>query len=454
MGVDLTGAQQARHGSRNDLAASLLLTAHRQHHGKVRGDELRIKLRGFIFLVHQGNGRAARTAPGQLQILPGRRLRAIEHRQDQASLFQFLPAAADALRFNGVLGLAQTGGVKEVQPDIPQLHRLLYHIAGGACHRGDDGTVEPGQQIQQGGLARIGAAHDGTVHALAQDGVRLIVADQPVQRLLHAAQNAAQMGFVQLRHIFLREVHPRGQMSLQGGEGILLLPDLLGQRTGQGRIGQRGPLPPVRRDQIHDRLGLSQAQFAVQERTAGVLAGGRRLRTGCQTGLHQTARHRTAAVAGKLHHILAGIAVGRTEKQSHALVKFLAAVHKMAEQCRVAFCLRHLFARVCRAEHPLCHGIALRTGQAHHGNASGPGGSGDGGNGRSLHSCSFPPGALAAGAMGCWGPPGGQSCRENALSDFTAYFTTFFRKKIHPPMGFSTSSEILVEKRRRIILIS
>ena len=158
-------------------------------------------------------------------------------------------------------------------------------------------------------------------------------------------------------------------------------------------------------------------------------------------------------MAGKLHHILAGIAVGRTEKQSHALVKFLAAVHKMAEQCRVAFCLRHLFARVCRAEHPLCHGIALRTGQAHHGNASGPGGGGDGGNGRSLHSCSFPPGALAAGAMGCWGPPGGQGCRENALSDFTAYFTTFFRKKIHQPMGFSTSSEILVEKRRRIILI-
>ena len=55
--------------------------------------------------------------------------------------------------------------------------------------------------------------------------------------------------------------------------------------------------------------------------------------------------------------------------------------------------------------------------------------------------------------MGCWGPPGGQSCRENALSDFTAYFTTFFRKKIHSPMDFSTSSEILVEKRRRIILI-
>ena len=436
MGVDLTGAQQARHGGRNDLAASLLLTAHRQHHGKVRGDELRIKLRGFIFLVHQGNGRAARTAPGQLQILPGRRLRAIEHRQDQASLFQFLPAAADALRFNGVLGLAQTGGVKEVQPNIPQLHRLLYHVAGSACHRGDDGTVEPGQQIQQGGLARIGAAHDGTVHALAQDGVRLIVADQPVQRLLHAAQNAAQMGFVQLRHIFLREIHPGCQMGLQGGEGILLFPDLAGQRTGQGRIGQRCPLPPVGRDQVHDRFGLSQAQFAVQERTAGVLAGGRRLRTGCQTGLHQTARHRTAAVAGKLHHILAGIAVGRTEKQSHALVKFLAAVHKMAEQCRVAFCLRHLFARVCRAEHPLCHGIALRTGQAHHRDAARTGGGGDGGNGRSLHSCSFLPGAFGRRGNGVLGASRRPELPRERTFGFYSLFYHVFSQKDTPTDGF------------------
>ena len=342
-------------------------------------------MRGFIFLVHQGNGRAARTAPGQLQILPGRRLRAIEHRQDQASLFQFLPAAADALRFNGVLGLAQTGGVKEVQPDIPQLHRLLYHVAGGACYRGDDGTVEPGQQIQQGGLARIGAAHDGTVHALAQDGVRLIVADQPVQRLLHAAQNAAQMGFVQLWHIFLREIHPGCQMGLQGGEGILLFPDLAGQRTGQGRIGQRCPLPPVGRDQIHDRFGLRQAQFAVQERTAGVLAGGRRLRTGCQTGLHQTACHRTAAVAGKLHHILAGVAVGRAEKQRHALIESFFPLHECTEHGGIAFGVRDLFGWVGRTEYLRRHFIAFRAGQPHDGDAARTRSGSNGRNGRMLH---------------------------------------------------------------------
>ena len=158
-------------------------------------------------------------------------------------------------------------------------------------------------------------------------------------------------------------------------------------------------------------------------------------------------------MTGKLHHILAGIAVGRTEKQSHALVEHFPALHEMAEQGCVALGVPHRFGRTGRTEHLFRHGIALPAGQAHHRDASGTRGGGNGCNGRSLHSCSFPPEALAAGAMGCWGPPGGQGCRENALSDFTAYFTTFFRKKIHPPMGFSTSSEILVEKRRRIILI-
>ena len=37
------------------------------------------------------------------------------------------------------------------------------------------------------------------------------------------------------------------ELSCHGGSaGILLFPDLAGQRTGQGRIGQRCPLPPVR----------------------------------------------------------------------------------------------------------------------------------------------------------------------------------------------------------------
>ena len=42
--------------------------------------------------------------------------------------------------------------------------------------------------------------------------------------------------------------------------------------------------------------------------------------------------------------------------------------------------------------------------------------------------------------------PGTAEPPQRTLSDFTAYFTTFLRKKIHPPRGFSTSSKMFVEK--------
>ena len=68
------------------------------------------------------------------------------------------------------------------------------------------------------------------------------------------------------------------------------------------------------------------------------------------------------AMAGKFHHILAGIAVGRTEKQGHALVKGFFPVHEMPEQRGVALSFFHLFCGVGRAEHPGSHSVALCAG--------------------------------------------------------------------------------------------
>ena len=174
-------------------------------------------------------------------------------------------------------------------------------------------------------------------------------------------------------------------MRLQGGKRFLLCVDLFCQRTGKGGICQRRPLSAVCGDQVHHRLCLRQAQLAVQKSTAGVLAGCCRLCSRCKTRLHQPLRHRIAAVAGQLHHILAGVAVRGTEKQCHTLVKGLALLHKIAEQCRIALCLPHLFGGICRKKHLFCHSIALCAGQAHHCNAPCSGSCGDGGNGCFLH---------------------------------------------------------------------
>ena len=159
-------------------------------------------------------------------------------------------------------------------------------------------------------------------------------------------------------------------MGLQGGQGILFSPDLLRQRAVQGGIGQRRTLSAIGRDQVHNGLGLGQPQLAVQEGTAGVLARGGGGGTGCDAAFHQPPGHRTAAVAGKLHHILAGVAVRCPEEEGHALVKGFLPFHEMPKQSSVALGIFYPLCRVGRAEHLCRHGIALRAGKTHHGNAA------------------------------------------------------------------------------------
>ena len=101
----------------------------------------------------------------------------------------------------------------------------------------------------------------------------------------------------------------------------------------------------------------------------------------------------------------------------------------MAEQCRVALGLGHRLGGVGRAEHLLCHLIAPGAGQAHHGNASGPGGGGDGSNGRSLHSCSFLPGAFGRrgnGVLGASRRP--ELPRERTFGFYSLFYHVFSQK--------------------------
>ena len=233
-------------------------------------------------------------------------------------------------------------------------------------------------------------------------------------------------------------------MRLQRGQGFLLGADLPCQRAAEGGVGQRRTLTAIGRDQIHHRLGLSQTQLAVQECAAGVLAGSSRLCPGCKADFYQTPGDGIAAVTGKLHHILAGVAVRRTEKQRHALVKKLFSVGKMPEQSGIALGILHLLCGIGRAEHPRRHLVALCAGKPHHSNAACARCRCDCCNGRSLHTASFPRTCLC-GCAAC--APGTADLPQRTLSDFTVYFTTFLRKKIHPPRGFSTSFKMFVEKK-------
>ena len=64
------------------------------------------------------------------------------------------------------------------------------------------------------------------------------------------------MALAQFRNILLREIHPGGQVGLQGRQGIFLGRYLPGQRTVQGGICQSSPLSAIGGDDVHDGFGL------------------------------------------------------------------------------------------------------------------------------------------------------------------------------------------------------
>ena len=118
MGVDLAGTQQAGHRSGDHLAALLLLTAHRQHHGKAGCYQLCVKLPWFILFVDKCNGWTACATLCKLQIF-----RVGGSEPSNTAKISLPPPAFSScggcLGFNGIFGLAQTGGIEQIQLDIP-----------------------------------------------------------------------------------------------------------------------------------------------------------------------------------------------------------------------------------------------------------------------------------------------------------------------------------------------
>ena len=278
---------------------------------------------GQIIFVENGQRRTALTFFRNGHVLGGEGRAGVKHRQHQTRLLQLAPAAADALRLNFIGGLMHTGGVKEVEPYLPQLHRLLHDVPCGARHRRDDGPFEPGQQIEQRGLAHVGPAQQHAVHPVAQHRPRAVAVDEVVQPGFLGGERFGEVGGGQLRHVLLRVIHPGGEVGVEALQCGLDGADALCQRAAQRRLRQRRPLPPVGGDDLHHRLRLRQRQAAVLQRAAGELPRPGRSCACVIQRLQQGVCHHGAAMHRQFHHILAGVAAGGAEAQRHRFVQRL-----------------------------------------------------------------------------------------------------------------------------------
>ena len=124
-------------------------------------------------------------------------------------------------------------------------------------------------------------------------------------------------------------------------------------------------------DHVHDGFRLCQCHFAGKERPLGEFSGFSRLSTGSVDCFQQLAGDKNAAVAGKFHGVLAGIAMRGTEHGGDAVVQFAAGgIQKVAIGTGIAGHLGERFS-AGTPEALLCNGDCGITGNTDHGNAAG-----------------------------------------------------------------------------------
>lgn len=107
--------------------------------------------------------------PGELlDLLRG--VGGVDEPDDDGGLVEFLEGTLDAHALDGVVGLADAGGVDEAEGDALQHDGVFDDVAGGAMDVGDEGAVFLDEAVEQGRFAGVGLADDGGGDAVF-DGV-------------------------------------------------------------------------------------------------------------------------------------------------------------------------------------------------------------------------------------------------------------------------------------------
>ena len=335
---------------------------------------------GEILLIENGDGGPARKLRQPFPFLRGQGAAFIKDRQHQVALLQRPAAALHPQLLHRVLAFAQARGILQAQHQIAQPHRFLHDIPGGAGDGGDDAALPSRKEIHQGGFADIGAADDGGGDALPHQPPLLPALLQPGQRLLHPGKLPQQHRRGDLLHILLGVVDPGGNVGAAIGEGIGGGHDLPVQGALHGAQRRPQALAVLRRQDIDDAFRFGEGHAAVHQRAAGVLPGlGRTRPRGNHRGQHLR-QHKLPAVAAKLGHVLAGVAVGSVVDEQHRLIQQLLPAVDAPERPGVAGHPFRVLGGIQRAEHLPRDGQRLRPGKAHDAYPASDGG-GDGGDG-------------------------------------------------------------------------
>ena len=238
------------------------------------------------------------------------------------------PGTLDADALDHIVGLAQAGGVDQVDRHAFDADLLDDAIAGGAGDGGDDGDFGTGQRIQQAGLADVGGPGQHDVQALAQAGTVAGGGQQLAQGGVDGIELAGGVGALQEFDFFFGKVEGGFDQHAQVQQLVGQHVDLPGKYALQRAGGGARRLFGAGLDQVGDGFGLYQVELVVEEGALGEFARlGQayiKVSTHFQHAAQQDLLDDGAAVALQLQHVLAGIGMGGGKPQGQPVVDGLA----------------------------------------------------------------------------------------------------------------------------------
>ena len=148
--------------------------------------------------------------------------------------------AANAFPFNIAGGVAETGGINEVDRVAVESNEFLDGVTGGAGMGGDNGAIAASQKIKESGFADIRSAGDDNPCAFAQQ-----MAFVPgVQQGLNTTGNGGNPGRELFRNglgqFIIREIKHGLNISAQGEQCLIKRPNFVSQgifELGRGQTG-------------------------------------------------------------------------------------------------------------------------------------------------------------------------------------------------------------------------
>ncbi len=145
---------------------------------------------------------------------------AVDHKQHAVGLLNFLPGTLDTDTFNFIVGVAQTGGIDNMQWHTVNVNMLAQHVAGGASDVSDNSRFTARQGVQQARFPGVRTTGNHYLHPFAQQAALTRFGTYSVEIAHHGIQLRFDFAIGEEIYLLVREVDSRLNVNAQVGEGF------------------------------------------------------------------------------------------------------------------------------------------------------------------------------------------------------------------------------------------